>query len=231
MEEEKKSTNSNNAKLPWTIVAKAYSILVALVIDRLPTKTYLPRLNAIVAEAQKTVDEECVWPCPQNIYSLIMYRINSIIMDKLIKYSEDSATADECREMLELRGIRNALDGVNVKAFEYMLTAIVSNSGDAVMQDKLRGYQLALKIVAPDRANAIINDIEMSYVRSVTYLGTQAMSMPWTYTPPSPNAASPTFGQPPVYKPQQQQPCEFTRNLYSTAMTDPFGGNNGKKNP
>lgn len=214
MEEEKKSTDSNNTtKLPWTIVAKAYSVLVALVVDKLPTKTYLPRLNAIVAEAQKTVDDECGWACPQNIYSLIMYRINSIIMDKLIKYSEDSATADECMEMLELRGIRNALDGVNVKTFEYMLTTIVSNSDDAIIPDKLRGYQLALKIVAPDRANAIINDIEMSYVRSVTYLGTQAMSMPWAYTPPSPNVGGATSGQPPVYRQKPQRPQESATTL------------------
>ena len=251
MEEEKKSTNSNNAKLPWTIVAKAYSILVALVIDRLPTKTYLPRLNAIVAEAQKTVDEECAWPCPQNIYSLIMYRINSIIMDKLIKYSEDSATADECREMLELRGIRNALDGVNVKVFEYMLTTVITGSADVTF-DKLREYRIALKAVAPDSANAIIADIEMRC--GSPYIGPQygaPMSQPpmqqpwpWTYQPGSPYATAQRgnpfgstvgqsvnpFAQPSVYKPQQQQPCEFTRNPYPSAMTNPFGGDDGKKN-
>lgn len=137
MEEEKKSINSNNAKLPWTIVAKAYSILVALVIDRLPTKTYLPRLNAIVAEAQKTVDEECVWPCPQNIYSLIMYRINSIIMDKLIKYSEDSATADDGSEPIYVRQYKGTftslqrtatlLDGSGNTSFPGQVTGVTFN--------------------------------------------------------------------------------------------------------
>lgn len=227
---EKKFAHNDANKLDWRLVARAYSVLIALVTDKLMVKEHLELLNNIVAEAQTEDMELFGYPCPQSIYMLMMRRINRVITDRLVDYTLDTATEAETKEMLDLCEIRNALDGVNVKAFEYMLTAIVSNSGDAVMQDKLRGYQLALKIVAPDRANAIINDIEMSYVRSVTYLGTQATSMPWTYTPPSPNAASPTFGQPPVYEPQQQQPCEFTRNLYSTAMTDPFGGNNGKKN-
>lgn len=252
MEEEKKSTNSNDAKLPWTLVAHAYSVLVALVIGHLPVKQHLDVLNDIIAEA-KTVDVEMRW-CrqPRDLYGIIMRRINQVIVDRLVKYNEDTATVDEHNEVLDLRYIRDALDGVSMKAFEYMLTTVITGSAD-VMFDKLREYRIALKAVAPDSANAIIADIEMHY--GSPYAGPQygaptlqpPMQQPWTYgsmgqfatmQPGNPlyrtvgQSVNP-FGPSPVYKPQQPQPREFTRDMYSTARIDPidpFGGDDGKRN-
>ena len=252
MEEEKKSTNINDEKLPWTLVARAYSVLVALVIGHLPVKQHLELLNDIVAEA-KTVDVEMRWyRSPRDLYGIIMRRINQVIVDRLVKYNEDTATDDEHREVFDLCYIRDALDGVSMKAFEYMLTTVITDSGD-VMFDKLREYRIALKAVAPDSANAIIADIEMRY--GSPYTGPQygaptlqpPMQQPWPgmYQPvnmfgqpvnqlyrTAGQSVNP-FGQSPVYNRQQPQPREFTRDMYSTARIDPidpFGGDDGKKN-
>lgn len=254
MEEKKKFTDINNEKLPWTLVARAYSVLVALVIGHLPVKQHLDVLNDIIAEA-KTVDVEMRWyRQPRDMYGIIMRRINQVIVDRLVKYNEDTATVDEHSEVLDLRHIRDALDDVDAKAFEYMLTTVITDSAD-MMFDKLRWYQSALRTVAPDRAGFIIGDIEMRYSSSYTVpqygtpMSQPPMQQPWpgTYQPGSPYAtmqpgglwqrtvSQPVnpFGQPPVIKPQQQQPCEFTRDMYSTARIDPmvpFGGDDGKRN-
>lgn len=240
MEEEKKSTNSDDAKLPWTLVACAYSVLVALAIDKLPVKQSLELLNDIIAEA-KTVDVAMsLYRQPRDLYGIIMHRINRVIMDRLVKYNEDTATADEHDEVLLLEYVRNALDDVDINEFEYMLTTIRSNNG-ASMQNKIkiREYQFALMVVAPDKANAIIADIE----RDSFYLGGQCIGMgapmvqaPGMYaTPPQVNR----FGQPNMYNnlyrngnPFQNGPARpFTPNNGSGFgdMNDVLGGDNGKK--
>lgn len=251
MEEKKKFTHNDANKLDWRLVARAYSILIALVADRLIVKEHLKLLNNIVAEAQ-TVDMELFGnPCPQNMYMHMMRQINRIITDRLVDYTLDNATEAETKEMLDLCEIRNALDGINVREFDYALTTIISKSGDLI-PDKLRAYRLALAVAAPDSANAIIADIEMS---CGTYAGPQygapmsqpPMQQPWTYgsmgqyatmQPVNPlyrtvgQSVNP-FGPSPVYKPQQPQPRELTRDMYSTARIDPidpFGGDDGKKN-
>lgn len=246
MEEKKKSTNINDEKLPWTLVARAYSVLVALVIGHLPVKQHLDVLNDIIAEA-KTVDVEMRWyRQPRDMYGIIMRRINQVIVDRLVKYSEDTATEDEHNEVLDLRYVRDALDGVSMKAFEYMLTTVITDSGD-VMFDKLREYRIALKAVAPDSANAIIADIEMRY--GYQYTGPQfgapmlqpSMQQSWAYpsmgqfaTWQRGNPVASTvgqsvnpFGQSPVYKPLQ--PGEIVANPYPPTMTNPFGGDDGKR--
>lgn len=258
MEEEKKSTNSNDAKLPWTLVARAYSVLVALVIGHLPVKQHLELLNDIIAEA-KTEDVEMRWyRSPRDLYGIIMRRINQVIVDRLVKYNEDTATVDEHNEVLDLRYIRDALDGVSMKAFEYMLTTVLADSAD-VMFDKLREYRIALKAVAPDSANAIIADIEMRY--GSPYTGPQygaptlqpPMQQPWPWASQPVNmfgqpvnqlyrtagqSVNP-FGQPNMYNnqyrngnPFQNGPSQpFTPNNGSGFgdMNDVLGGDNGKK--
>lgn len=246
MEEEKKSTNSDDAKLPWTLVARAYSVLVALVIGHLPVKQHLELLNDIIAEA-KTEDVEMRWyRSPRNLYGIIMRRINRVIVDRLVKYNEDTATVDEHNEVLDLRYIRDALDGVSMKAFECMLTTVITDSGD-VMFDKLREYRIALKAVAPDSANAIIADIEMRY--GYQYTGPQygaptlqpPMQQPWPYASSyfAQQRVNP-FNQPNMYNnqyrngnPFQDGPSRpFTPNNGSGFgdMNDVLGGDNGKKN-
>lgn len=252
MEEEKKSTNNDVNKLDWRLVARAYSILIALVTDRLVKKEHLKLLNDIVAEAQ-TVDMALIeYPCPQNMYRCMMRQINRIITDRLVDYTLDNATKAETDEMFGLCEIRNALDGVSMKAFEYMLTTVITGSADVTF-DKLREYRIALKAVAPDSANAIIADIEMRYG---TYAGPQygaPMSQPpmqqpwpWTYQPGSPYATMQpgglwqrTAGQPVnpfaqrVYTPGMGMTMgsdQLALNPYSSAMTDTLGGDDGKKN-
>lgn len=241
MEEEKKSTNNDANKLDWRLVARAYSILIALVTDRLVKKEHLKLLNDIVAEAQ-TVDMALIeYPCPQNMYRCMMRQINRIITDRLVNYTPDTATKAETGEMLDLCEIRNALDGVSMKVFEYMLTTVITDSGD-VMFDKLREYRIALKAVAPDSANAIIADIEMRY--GSPYIGPQygaPMSQPpmqqpwqWEYRPGSQYATMQPVS--PSYRTADQSVNPFAhrvRDMYSTARIDPidpFGGDDGKKN-
>lgn len=246
MEEEKKFTHNDANKLDWRLVARAYSVLIALVTDKLMVKEHLKLLNTIVAEAQAEDMELFGYPCPQSMYMDMMRRINRVITDRLVNYTPDTATVAETSEMLDLREIRNALDGVNIREFDYVLTTIIAKNGD-LLPDKLRAYRLALAVAAPDSANAIINDIEM-----------RSMQQPWQYgyQPGSPyatmypgNPLYRTVGQPvnmfgqPIYNqpvnqfgqraPQQQQPCKSTRDMYSTARIDPidpFGGDDGKKN-
>lgn len=248
MEEKKKFTNITDEKLPWTLVERAYSVLVALVIGHLPVKQNLDVLNDVIAEAKTVAVEMCWYRQPRDMYGIIMRRINQVIMDRLVKYNADTATVDEHSEVLDLRYIRDVLDDVNVKAFEYMLTTVITDSAD-MMLDKLRAYQFALRAVAPNSASSIIADIEM---RCGTYVGPQygaPMSQPpmqqpwpWTYQPGSPYATMQRgnpfgstvgqsvnpFTQPPVYKPLQ--PGEIVANPYPPTMTNPFGGDDGKKN-
>lgn len=241
MEEEKKSTNSNDAKLPWTLVARAYSVLVALVIGHLPVKQHLELLNDIIAEA-KTEDVEMRWyRSPRDLYGTIMRRINQVIVDRLVKYNEDTATVDEHNEVLDLRYIRDALDGVSMKAFECMLTTVITDSGDA-MFDKLREYRIALKAVAPDSANAIIADIEMRY--GYQYTGPQygaptlqpPMQQPWPYASTGPSTAwrqgNPVvnqFGQSvnPFYQPNMYNNQYRNGNPFQDGPSRPFTPNNG----
>ena len=239
MEEEKKSTNSNDTKLPWTLVARAYSVLVALVIGNLPVKQLLELLNDIIAEA-KIEDVEMRWyRSPRDLYGIIMRRINQVIVDRLVKYNEDTATADEHTEVLDLRYIRDALDGVSMKAFEYMLTTVITDSGD-VMFDRLREYRIALKAVAPDRANAIIADIEMRY--GSPYTGPQygaptlqpPMQQPWPYASSyfasqRVNPVVNQFGQSvnPFYQPNMYNNQYRNGNPFQDGPSRPFTPNNG----
>lgn len=241
MEEEKKSTNSNDVKLPWTLIARAYSVLVALVIGNLTVKQHLELLNDIIAEA-KTEDVEMRWyPSPRDLYWIIMRHINQVIVDRLVKYNEDAATVDEHNEVLDLRYIRDALDGVSMKAFEYMLTTVITDSGD-VMFDKLREYRIALKAVAPDSANAIIADIEMRY--GSPYTGPQygapmlqpSMQQPWAYpsigqfaTWQRGNPVASTVSQSvnPFYQPNMYNNQYRNGNPFQDGPSRPFTPNNG----
>lgn len=241
MEEEKKSTNNDANKLDWRLVARAYSILIALVTDRLVKKEHLKLLNDIVAEAQ-TVDMALIeYPCPQNMYRCMMRQINRIITDRLVDYTLDNATKAETDEMFGLCEIRNALDGINVREFDYVLTTIISKSGDLI-PDKLRAYRLALAVAAPNSANAIIADIEMRC--GSPYTGPQygaPMSQPpmqqpwqWEYRPGSQYATMQPVS--PSYRTADQSVNPFAqrvRDMYSTARIDPMvpsGGDDGKRN-
>ena len=246
MEEKKKFTHNDANKLDWRLVARAYSVLIALVTDKLFTKSQLELLNNIVAEAQTEDMELFGYPYPQSMYMLMMRRINRVITDRLVNYTPDTATKAETGEILDLCEIRNALDGVNIREFDYALTIITAKNGDLI-PDKLREYRIALAVAAPDSANAIINDIE---IRCGTYAGLHygapmsqpPMQQPWQYgyQPGSPYATM--YPGNPLYRtavqsvnpfaqrvPQQQQPCEFTRNPYQSAMTDTLGGDDGKR--
>lgn len=245
MEEEKKSTNNDANKLDWRLVARAYSILIALVTDRLVKKEHLKLLNDIVAEAQ-TVDMTLIeYPCPQNMYRCMMRQINRIITDRLVDYTLDNATKAETDEMFGLCEIRNALDGINVREFDYVLTTIISKSGDLI-PDKLRAYRLALAVAAPNSANAIIADIEMRC--GSPYIGPQygapmsqpPMQQPWLYQPVNRFSQSVNpFYQQNMYNnqyrngnPFQDGPSRpFTPNNGAGFgdMSDVLGGDNGKK--
>lgn len=257
MEEKKKFTHNDANKVDWRLVARAYSVLIALVTDKLAVKDLLKLLNNVVAEAQ-TEDMELIgYPCPRAMYMLMMRRINRVITDRLVDYTLDTATDAETKEMLDLCELRNALDDVNVREFDYVLTTIISKSGDLI-PDKLRAYRLALAVAAPDNANAIIADIEM---RCGTYAGPQygaptlqpPMQQPWPYASVGPsttwrqgNPVVNPFGQsvsqfyqPNMYNnqyrngnPFQDGPSRpFTPNNGSGFgdMSDVLGGDNGKK--